>query len=101
MEEMLPLRDRLNLETARIAWPELERYFAGGKVIHVAPELDLVEVAACMVEDKAAAIRQWLLANQLGQLSDDQARQWAQQQPDNLWAVVIAPWVVVQQRTTP
>jgi len=44
-EELLPLKDRLNLETARITWPELERYFASGKVIHVAATLDLIEVA--------------------------------------------------------
>lgn len=101
MEELLPLRDRLNLETARITWPELERYFAGGKVIHVSPSLDLVEVAACMAEDKASELRQWLSSQQVGQLSDDRAKQWATQHPDNLWAVVVAPWVLVQDRTAP
>ncbi len=98
MEEALPLRDRLNLETARIGWRELERYFAGGKVIQVAPTLDLVEVATCMAQDNANTLKQWLDAQQVGQLSDDMAQDWASRQPENLWAVVVAPWVLVQER---
>ena len=98
MEELLPLRDRLNLQTARITWPELERYFAGGKVIQVTPELDLIDVAACIAEDEATQLKNWIDNQQVGQLNDDTALQWAAQQPDNLWAVVIAPWVLVQER---
>lgn len=97
-EECLPLRDRLNLETARITWPELERYFAGGNVIHVASALDLIEVATGMAEDNAPAIKQWMTAQQVGLLNDATALQWVTNQPDNLWAVVVAPWVLVQQR---
>lgn len=98
MEELLPLRDRLNLETARITWPELERYFAGGRVIHVTATLDLIDAAVCMAEDNATQLKNWLDTQQVGQLSDDIAQDWASQRPDNLWAVVVAPWVLVQQR---
>lgn len=98
MEELLPLKDRLNLETARITWPELERYFASGKVIHVAATLDLIEVATNIAEDNAAAVKQWMEAQQVDVLDDATALQWVEQQPDNLWAVVLAPWVLVQAR---
>lgn len=98
MEEALPLRDRLNLETARISWPELERYFAGGKVIHISPDIDLVETAACLVEDNTQKIQQWIDQQQLQHLESETAKQWVTEQPDNLWAVVVAPWVLVQQR---
>ena len=97
-EELLPLKDRLNLETARITWPELERYFANGKVIHVATTLDLIEVATSIAEDNATAVKQWMEAQQVDVLSDATALQWVEQQPDNLWAVVLAPWVLVQAR---
>jgi hypothetical protein len=97
-EELLPLKDRLNLETARITWAELERYFASGKVIHVAANLDLIEVATSIAEDNAIAVKQWMTAQQVDVLSDATALQWVEQQPDNLWAVVLAPWVVVQAR---
>ncbi|MEN9503989.1 MAG: hypothetical protein RI964_3274 [Pseudomonadota bacterium] len=99
LEEALPLRDRLNLETARITWKALERYFAAGKVIHITPALDLIEVAACVSEDNARQVQAWLQAQQIAQLSDATAKQWVEENPDNLWAVVVAPWVLVQQRT--
>ena len=99
LEEALPLRDRLNFETARIAWQALERYFAGGKVLHIAPELDLIEVAACISEDNANAVQNWVATQQLRHLTDDTAKQWVEENPDNLWAIVVAPWVLVQQRT--
>ncbi|MDD5391376.1 MAG: DUF2288 domain-containing protein [Thiothrix sp.] len=97
MEEALPLTDRLNLETARITWPELERYFAGGRVIHVVAALDLIEVAAGFAADNSTAVQQWLSTQQISKLSDDNARDWVDRQPE-LWAVVVAPWVLVQER---
>ena len=36
---------RLNTETARISWQELERHFARGALLTVSPGLDLVEVS--------------------------------------------------------
>ena len=98
MEEALPLRDRMNLQTARITWAELQRQFAGGRVIHVSPELDLVEVATCMAADNAGQLRVWLEAQLLQPLTDETAKQWVAQDPQNLWAVVVAPWALVQQR---
>lgn len=100
-EEFLPLRERMNLETARIAWPELERHFAGGRVILVAPQLDLVEVATCIADDDSRQVKHWMDAQQVGQLTDDTAQRWVNEQPENLWAVVVAPWVLVQERSEP
>lgn len=97
-EELLPLHTRMNLETARIAWPELERHFASGKVILVAPELDLVQVATCIVKDDSQQVQSWIKAQQVGQLNDDIAKRWVKEQPEDLWAVVVAPWVLVQER---
>lgn len=98
MENTLSLHERLNLETARITWPELERFFAGGKVIHVSPTLDLVDVATSIVADNAAQLKQWMETQAVKHLEDETAKQWVQTQPDNLWAVVVAPWVLVQER---
>jgi hypothetical protein len=98
-DEYLPLHTRMNLETARIAWPELERHFAGGKVILVAPELDLVDVATCIVQDDSKQVKSWMDTQQVGQLNDETAKRWVKEQPENLWAVVVAPWVLVQEHT--
>lgn len=97
-EESLPLRERLNLETARITWRELERYFAGGKLVHVDTTLDLVEVATTFAEDNAQKLQEWIQARQVVKLRDETAIDWAKRNPNNLWAVVVVPWVLVQER---
>ena len=88
-------RAKVNLETAQIAWPELQRFFASGAAIHVSDELDLVDVAFQMSEDNAAQIQQWMVAGKLCKVTDEQASLWIA--TDALvWAVVVSPWVLVQ-----
>lgn len=96
-DETLPLQTRLNLQTAQISWPEIERFFARGRVLHVAAELDLIEVAEALTADDTKKFTQWTQTGQVQHLSDAVAKQWVQSDT-NLWAVVIAPWVVAQQR---
>ena len=90
-------RTDLNLETARIVWSELERHFARGVVIHVAGTLDLVEVALAFANDDKAAVQTWLTAGEVRHLETETAQDWRRRDPD-LWAVVTAPWVLVQER---
>lgn len=92
------LRAKINLETSRIAWKELLRFFASGTVIAVSPELDLVEVATRISADHKEQIEQWMSANKLGKVSDEQARTWHESDA-MVWSVVVKPWVLVQQRT--
>jgi hypothetical protein len=91
------LRARLNGETARFAWKELQRFFAAGTVIAVHDELDLIEVALQIANDNKEAVAQWMRAGRLGQVSDAQAQSWLQADAA-LWTVVVKPWVLVQQR---
>lgn len=88
----------LHEQTARIDWPGLERHFARGVVIEVADHLDLVEVAACLANDDKAAVSAWLDAGDIRHLPRETAQRWAQADAAQLWAVVVAPWVVVQER---
>jgi len=88
-------RAKVNLETAQIAWREVQRFFASGAAVHVSNDLDLVEVAFQMSEDNAEQIRQWMLEGKLGKVSDEQAAEWFE--TDALvWAVVVSPWLLVQ-----
>ena len=88
-------RTKVNLETSRIAWKELQRFFASGAAIFVSDVLDLVEVAFQMSGDNVEQTRQWAEAGKLGRVPDEQARDWAE--TDALvWAVVVSPWVLVQ-----
>jgi len=96
---MLPideeLKARLNSETAKLAWPELQRHFARGVVVIAAPGMDLVEVATRMSMDDGDSVSQWLAADQVRRATEDDARRWVESNA-NFWAVVVAPWVVVQ-----
>ena len=99
-DEAPALRDLLNAQTGRIAWSELQRHFARGVVLNVAQGLDLVEVAARVAEDDRAALENWMQAGQLAKASIDDARRWQDGQ-SWFWAVVAAPWVLVQECPDP
>lgn len=86
---------QINLETAQIAWKELQRYFASGVAIAVSSELDLVEVAVQISQDNAQQIATWMQSGQIGRVTDEQALAWYE--ADALvWAVVARPYVLVQ-----
>lgn len=94
------LQAKVNLETAQIPWRDLQRFFAGGRAVYVAPELDLTWVATEMARDNAAQIQHWMQAQQLAPVSDQQAQTWFEADT-LLWAVVIKPWVMVQETPNP
>lgn len=84
--------------TARIDWKDLEPHFARGELLEVDASLDLVEVAQALIDDNSAVVKGWMQQNLLTSLADARAADWHQRDPDTLWAVVIRPWVLVQER---
>jgi hypothetical protein len=95
-DEALSLESRLNTETGRIGWAELERHFARGVLVRVDPALDLVAVAAAFVRDDEALVMEWMTARQVWRATDEDALDWSARDPA-FWAVVAAPWVLVQE----
>jgi hypothetical protein len=89
------LRAKLNQETAQMPWKELQRYYAGGMVIAVSHELDLVDVAMRIASDDKAAVTQWMSENRIAKVSDAQALAWWDADL-MLWTVVVKPWILVQ-----
>ncbi len=87
---------KLAAETGLIGWRELQRPFARGVLVAVAPGLDVVDVAARMAEDDAAALRGWVDSGQVARASDVHAERWEAAQ-QVFRAVVVAPWVLVQE----
>ncbi|MDA0822616.1 MAG: DUF2288 domain-containing protein [Proteobacteria bacterium] len=90
-------RHKLNLETGILAWRELERHFASGRLISVSPRLDLVDVAMQFAKDNKSKLELWLASNDVYPVTDAQASTWHSEQA-MLWAVVVKPWVLVQIR---
>jgi len=88
-------RARLNSETAKIAWSELQRFFAQGIAVGVMPDLDLVEVAWQMSCDNREQMEKWMQSGRVQPVSDAQAIEWLEADA-LMWCVVVRPWVLVQ-----
>jgi hypothetical protein len=91
------LRQEYHSQTSRIHWHELQTYYAHGSVVVVTPELDLVEVAVQLGLDNTDCFQRWIETAEVAAVSDQQALLWYETNVE-LWAVVAAPWVLVQQR---
>jgi len=92
-EELL---QKLNSETAQLPWKELESHFARGVVVRVDSELDLVHVAMSFSRDDQDGVEALMSDGKVARASDDDARHWNEQQP-TFWAIVVAPWVLIQE----
>ncbi len=88
-------KQKVNLETSQIKWRELQRFFAQGLAIYVAPKLDLVDVAYQFSNDNKLVVQQWMDQNKVNPVSDSQAKLWLEQDA-TVWAVVVKPWILVQ-----
>ncbi len=85
--------------TAQIDWHTLEPHFARGEVLVVDLALDLVSVAEALISDDSTKVKQWMAQGQLAVATDSQAVDWFERNPDTLWATVVRPWVLVQERS--
>ncbi len=89
-------KEKVNLETAKIPWSELQRFFAKGEAVWISSELDLVEVGYQFSIDNKIEIQKWLENKRLGLVTDEQALRWFETDAE-VWAVVVKPWILVQE----
>ena len=92
------LKAKLNLETAQVAWTELQRFFAQGSVIWVDESLDLIEVAQLVAQDDTETVRAWMEDKLLAPVRVEQAKCWLSEDTW-LWSVVVRPLILVQEIT--
>lgn len=93
--DIASLKARLNAETAKIPWHELQKHYAAGNVLAVEQGADLIQVAIAMHLDDKAQIQTWLATGVITEVSDGQAQDWYSGE-SILWAVVLPPFVLVQ-----
>jgi hypothetical protein len=86
---------RLNSETAKIAWHELQKHYALGNVLAVAEDGDLIQVAIALHRDDTDQVQQWLGDKSVSEVSDQQALAWYECNA-TVWALVIPPFILVQ-----
>ena len=94
------LRANINNETSQINWSELQRFFAGGWLIYVSSDTNLLDVAVAFSLDNKDEVSKWLTSGEVAKVSDTQAKQWHE---DNatFWANVVKPWVLIQPLKQP
>jgi hypothetical protein len=98
-EEPSTLYAKLLGETASITWKELQPFFAKGALLWVEPSLDLIEVAQAVAENDAAKVSAWLSTGNVAKVAEPRALELFERDP-TLWAVVVAPWVLIQDRAS-
>jgi len=91
------LRAKINLETSRINWHDLQSFYAKGLVVGVSKDLDIVDVALQLTLDNKPQFESWQKAGLVIDISDEQALKWYDNKTD-LWAVVVRPWILVQDK---
>lgn len=96
-DEMSPLYAELLGETAQISWAELAPYFAKGLLLWIDSTQDLILVAQTLVNDEKAQVENLMQNNLIRTLSDADAISFQERDPE-LWACVVSPWVLVQER---
>lgn len=94
------LRVRLHSETSIIGWGELQRFYATGSIIAVSPGVDLLDVACCLAEDDKPQLEGYMTEGKVFRPDDSHALRW-HEEDCALWAVVVAPWVLVQEEMDP
>ena len=89
-ESAVKARARINGETAKITWQELQRFFAQGHALAVSHKLDLVEVAYQIPVDNKVQLEAWMEAGHVDVVSDTQALGWLEANA-LMWSVVVRP----------
>ncbi|NWB31645.1 DUF2288 domain-containing protein [Pseudomonas gingeri] len=97
IQEPSTLYAKLLGETASIRWEELQPFFARGALLWVEPSLDLIAAAEAMAENQADKVAGWLAGGELAKVSETRAQDLFERDP-GLWAVVVSPWVMIQER---
>jgi hypothetical protein len=93
-------KEKIQLETAKIYWSELQRFFAKGEAIWISTQLDLIEVAYHFSIDDKNRVQEWLNEKTIAQVPDELALEWFNSNTQ-LWAVVIKPFILVQEIDKP
>jgi hypothetical protein len=91
------MAEKLHSETALMHWVDLQTFFAKGMVLYVDESLNLVKTAVLFADDLADDLAPQIESELITHPTNDQARGWYDKNSE-LWTVVVAPYVLVQER---
>ena len=85
-------------ECAPVFYKEIEKFFAKGMLVFVTNELDIINVALAIQNDKTEQMEQWIKDKQVIRVHDEHAISWSKTN-EPLMAITAVPWVLVQEIT--
>jgi len=78
-------------------WEWLEPHLKRDALILVSPNLDLVEVGVAIAQDETSLVKQWIETGQLQKPSSNQLSLWHSQPSKSFKALIVQPYVLVQE----
>ncbi|MGX5174119.1 DUF2288 family protein [Aliikangiella sp. IMCC44653] len=94
--EQLSLTEKLNLETAKVTWQEIERFFAKGNLLVVDTDIDLILTAEMIAKNEAKKLEPLTEQEKVHFATPEWVKNHCQEETVRLWAVVVAPYVLCQ-----
>jgi hypothetical protein len=94
-ENEILLREKLAGEIGTVAWSWLRPHQERGVLFLVGEELELIEVAVAVAEDRAETIRQWLASGCLGRPDAEMVAAW-ENRGGLFRGVIVKPYVFFQ-----
>ncbi|MES0489281.1 MAG: DUF2288 family protein [Leptospirales bacterium] len=91
------LREYFHEQVGPAKWSELDKLFAQGLVLEVAPALNLIDTAIAISLNDKKTVQRWIDDQLLSGVSDERAKVWFEEDID-VFAVVVEPWVLVKKR---
>jgi hypothetical protein len=94
-EDELPLDQKLNMETAKLSWRELEVFFAKGTLLQVALGEDLIATAELIATNNQSELEKLIVDKKIEFATPEWIRSNCQPTTE-LWTLVVAPYVLCQ-----
>lgn len=97
---MEDIRARLkeNLDVAQWDWliPHVKR----DALVVVTPQLDLLDVGVAIASDNVSSVQRWISEALIYKPSPEQVSEWNQNSTKKFDAIIVDPFVVVQESST-
>ena len=93
---MSDLRAELAEMVDQAEWDWLEEHAKRGRVIVVAPNLDLIEVGVAIAEDQVTTVQQWMADGWIYYPTEEQISDWNQNKTQSFASLIIQPFVLLK-----
>jgi hypothetical protein len=80
-------------------WSWLEEHAKRGRVIVVAPNLDLIEVGVAIAEDNVKTVQQWMDDGWISYPTEEQISTWNQDKTQSFPSLIVQPFVLLKIET--